>query len=93
MVDKKLKRNSTENRIRFTESWLSENPQGIEPTKTFGSIKFNIKDLLNVGVTPLKTIDPSVFKIDLSNKRGLTKRGRTPSEGMTAGMPKDRQND
>ena len=54
-------------RIRFTESWLPENPQGIEPTKTFGSIKFNIKDLLNAGVTPLKTIDPSVFKIDLSD--------------------------
>jgi hypothetical protein len=57
----------TTSRTRFNLSWLSESPEGIGSTETLSTLKFNIKDLVNAGVTPESTIEPTVKKIELSN--------------------------
>lgn len=54
-------------RTRFIKSWLTESPEGISPTDSYGINQFNIRDLINSGAQVQDTSDSRVKKIELTN--------------------------
>jgi hypothetical protein len=52
-------------RTRFNESWLSEQPMGIDPIDSYDGLVFNIKDLMRYGLKPVAD-GPGIMKIETS---------------------------
>jgi hypothetical protein len=52
-------------RTDFNETWLSEMPMGLGSFETYDALEYNIKDLLDNGISP-KDLGNGVKKIELS---------------------------
>jgi hypothetical protein len=55
----------TTSRTDFTETWMSETPEGLGSFETFDQIKYNISDLRKHSV-PVQDLGANLYKVDLN---------------------------